>query len=202
MLDGAQPFPFDRYNAEVLLSSIMQFIGPQSPTNYRVDTLLYRSYSNNDLRRTLYFRSNGTGTVGFRGGYDGTSTPFNGMATDEVYLIRAECAARAGLKDSALADLNRLLFTRWVTGTFIPFTATTADQALDIILTERRKELILRGSRWFDLRRLNKEPRFAKTLQRIQNNNTIYALPPNDPRYTFLIPAQVIALTGMPQNAR
>lgn len=200
-VDGSQAYPFDRYNAEVLLSSIMQFIGPQSPTNYRVDTLLYRTYDVNDLRRSLFFRSNGVGTVGFRGGYDGTSTPFNGPATDEVYLIRAEAAARAGLKDSALADINRLLSTRWKTGTFVPYAAGSADQALDIILAERRKELIMRGTRWFDLRRLNKEPRFAKTLVRIQNSTT-YTLSPNDNRYTFLVPAQVIALTGMQQNTR
>ena len=200
-IDGNLAYPFDRNNAEVLLSSTMQFIGPQSPTNYRVDSLLYRSYDVNDLRRSLFFRSNGTGTFGFRGGYDGTSTPFNGPATDEVYLIRAEAAARGGLKDSALADLNRLLFTRWKTGTFVPFTATTADEALNIILTERRKELIMRGTRWFDLRRLNKETRFAKTLVRIQNSTTYNLLPDNN-RYTFLIPAQVIALTGMQQNTR
>ena len=118
-----------------------------------------------------------------------------------MYLIRAEAAARAGLKDSALADLNRLLSTRWKTGTFVPYAAGSADQALDIILAERRKELIMRGTRWFDLRRLNKEPRFAKTLVRIQNSTT-YTLSPNDNRYTFLIPAQVIALTGMQQNTR
>jgi tetratricopeptide (TPR) repeat protein len=200
-VDGTQAYPFDRYNTEVLISSVMQYIGPQSPTNYKVDSLLYRSYELNDLRRTLFFKSNGVGTVGFRGGYDGTSTPFNGLANDEVYLIRAEAAARAGLKDSALSDLNKLLVTRWVTGTFVPFTAGTADQALDIILTERRKELILRGTRWFDLRRLNKETRFATTLIRMQNSTT-YTLPPNDNRYTFLIPAQVIALTGMQQNTR
>lgn len=200
-LDGSQANPFDRYNTEVLISSIMQFIGPQSPTNYRVDSLLYRSYDLNDLRRSLYFKSNGVGTVGFRGGYDGTNTPFNGLATDEVYLIRAEAAARVGLKDSALADLNRLISTRWKTGSFVPLTAASADEALNIILTERRKELIMRGTRWFDLRRLNKESRFAKTLVRIQNSTT-YTLSPNDSRYTFLIPAQVIALTGMQQNTR
>ncbi len=201
-VDGTQAYPFDRYNAEVLLSCRMQFIGPQSPTNYKVDSLLYRSYDKNDLRRTLYFVANGTGTVGFRGGYDGTNNPCNSFATNEVYLIRAECSARLGNKDSALADLNKLMVNRWVTGTFVPFTASTADQALDIILTERRKELLLRGNRWFDLRRLNKEARFAKTLTRIQNSNTTYTLLPNDTRYVFLIPAQVIALTGMEQNQR
>ncbi|MDQ2719435.1 MAG: RagB/SusD family nutrient uptake outer membrane protein [Bacteroidota bacterium] len=200
-LDTSLPYPFVRFNQEVLFPCITQLTGMHLQTNYRVDSLLYQSYDTNDLRRKLYFVTNGPGTVGFRGSYDGTRSLFNGLATDETYLIKAECETRLGFKDSAMADLNKLLSTRWVTGTFVPFSAATADQALNIILAERRKELILRGSRWFDLRRLNKDPRFAKTLIRIQNGIT-YTLPPMDPRYTFLLPVQVIALTGMLQNSR
>jgi hypothetical protein len=169
--------------------------------NYRVDSLLYKSYDSNDLRSKLYFISNGPGTVGFIGSYDGTRSLFNGLATDEIYLIKAECEARIGSKDSAMDELNKLLSTRWITGTFVPFSATNSDDTLNIILTERRKKLILRGSRWFDLRRLNKDPRFAKTLTRVENGVT-YTLPPLDPRYTFSLPVQVVALTGIQQNNR
>ena len=200
-INGSPIYPFKRFNSEVFFSSVIPIIGPLAPANYKVDSLLYQSYDSNDLRRKLYFISNGPGTVGFRGSYDGTNSLFNGFATDEQYFIRAECAARAGLKDSAMADLNRVLLTRWITGTFVPFAASNADDALDIVLRERRKELIMRGSRWFDLRRLNKEPRFAKTLNR-ELNGTTYTLSPNDLRYTFPIPVQVIALTGMQQNPR
>lgn len=200
-VDGSPTYPFKRFNAEVFFSSVIPIIGPLAPANYKVDSLLYQSYDTNDLRRKLYFISNGTATVGFRGSYDGTNSLFNGFATDEQYLIRAESSAREGLKDSAMADLNRVLSTRWVNGTFVPLNANSADNALGIILSERRKELIMRGSRWFDLRRLNQDPRFAKTLARLQNGIT-YTLPANDPRYTFLIPVQVIALTGMEQNVR
>jgi len=200
-LDTSLPYPFQRFNQEVIFPCITQLTGMHLQTNYRVDSLLYQSYDTNDLRRKLYFVSNGPGTVGFRGSYDGTRSLFNGLATDEIYLIKAECEARLGSKDSAMADLNILLSTRWITGTFVPLSAATSDEALNIILAERRKELILRGSRWFDLRRLNKDPHFAKTLIRIENGVT-YTLPPMDPRYTFLLPVQVIALTGMQQNTR
>ena len=200
-LDTSLPYPFERFNDEVLFPCITILTEMHLQTNYRVDSLLYQSYDTNDLRRKLYFISNGPGTVGFRGSYDGSRSLFNGLATDETYLIKAECEARLGSKDSAMADLNMLLSTRWIAGTFVPLTAATSDEALNIILDERRKELILRGSRWFDLRRLNKDPRFAKTLTRIENGIT-YTLPPMDPRYTFPLPVQVIALTGMQQNAR
>lgn len=200
-LDTSAAYPFERFNKEVLFPCITGLTGMHLQANYRVDSFLYQSYDTNDLRRKLYFVSNGPGTVGFRGSYDGTRSLFNGLATDEVYLIKAECEARLGSKDSAMDDLNKLLSTRWIAGTFVPLIAATSDDALNIILAERRKELILRGSRWFDLRRLNKDPRFAKTLTRIENGIS-YTLPPMDPRYTFLLPVQVIALTGMQQNNR
>lgn len=200
-IDQTKTFPFSRFNPEVAFQSVTQYPGSLDYTHYIVDSLLYASYDTNDLRRKLYFKNNGTGTVGFTGSYDGTDEPFNGIANDEVYLIKAECAARNGNQDIAMDYLNRLLVTRWITGSFIPLSVITAEEALEIILTERRKELILRGRRWFDLRRLNKDPKFAKTLVRIENGIK-YILPPNDNRYIFKIPAQVISTTGIEQNAR
>ncbi len=96
-------------------------------------------------------------------------------------------------------DLNTLLQNRWRTGTFVPFTASNADDALMQILTERRKELVLRGIRWQDLRRLNKEDRFKITITRTIAGNT-YSIEPNSYKYTFPIPDDVIQLSGMKQN--
>lgn len=200
-LDTTRLYPFTRFNNEVLFSSVTQNIAMLTLNNYIVDSLLFQSYDSNDLRRNLYFKNNGKGTVGFRGSYDGSSSLFNGIATDEIYLIKAECEAREGSTDNAMAVLNALLVTRWVTGTFISFSATNAGEALNIILAERRKELVLRSKRWFDLRRLNKEFSHAKTLTRIANGAT-FTLPPGDPRYVFPIPVQVVTITGMEQNVR
>lgn len=203
-LNAAAANPFSLFNKEVIFPAAMGSTAIVSPTNYMLDTLLYQQYHVNDLRRTIYFKSNGTGTVAFRASYNGNTTfntHFSGIATDELYLIRAEANARKGLKDSAMADLNTLLVKRFKTGFFTPLTAATAAEALNIVLTERRKELILRGTRWFDLRRLNLEPAFAKPLVRKIGAST-YTLAPNSNRYTFLIPEQVIAITGMQQNER
>lgn len=172
-----------------------------SPTNI-IDSILYDSYDSNDLRKQIFFTiSPSSGTPYVKGQYSGTSTPFNGIANDEVYLIRAECAARAGDKDAALEDLNELLINRWVTSEFTPLWANSADEALELILNERRKELPFRGVRWADLRRLNQDERFAKTLTRILDGNT-YTLAPNDPRYVFPIPDDEINLSGIQQNPR
>ena len=69
-------------------------------------------------------------------------------------------------------------------------------------LAERRKELIQRGLRWTDLRRLNLDPRFAVTIERVVQGAT-YQLLPNDLRYTFLIPNDEIFANGLiEQNPR
>ena len=100
-----------------------------------------------------------------------------------------------------MSDLNMLLEKRYVAGTFVPLSATDAEDALIKVLAERRKELVFRGLRWPDLRRLNKDPRFAKTITRSLDGE-IFELPPNSPRYVLPIPQKVIELSGIKQNDR
>lgn len=166
------------------------------------DTSLYTHYDNNDLRKTLFFQSY-NGYVRFKGSYNFKifGSLFDGLANDEIYLIRAECNARSGNTTGAMADLNTLLANRYATGTFVPRTANNADDALQQIITERKKELIMRGCRWSDLRRLNKDPRFQTTIIHEYQGQT-YTLPPNDPRYVFPIPQTEIDLSHIQQNAR
>ncbi|MGN0019982.1 MAG: RagB/SusD family nutrient uptake outer membrane protein, partial [Sphingobacterium hotanense] len=119
----------------------------------------------------------------------------------ELLLIRAECFARLGKISQALQNLNALLAKRWKSGSFVPFSEKTPEDALKIILDERRKELVFRGLRWSDLKRLNKEPRFAVTLKKTIADKE-YVLPPNDNRYVFPIPSAVIKMSGIEQNPR
>lgn len=202
-LDSNSSNPFTRFNKEVIFPSVMQGTGMLNTTNWRVDSVLYESYNTNDLRRVLYYKNNGGGTYGFKGNYDGGtgSARFNGIALDEVYFIKAECAARLDKTNVAMDWLNALLSTRWKNGTFTPYSANSSNEALMITLAERRKGLVLRGTRWFDLRRLNKDPKLAKTLNR-KYNGQIYQLAPNDPKYTFFIPQVVIDLSQLEQNIR
>jgi hypothetical protein len=167
-------------------------------TNAICDSVLVKSYVLNDLRKNCFY----TGVPAFKGSYVGGLGTFAGLAINEQYLIRAEAAARAGNTAAAMQDLNALLIKRWKTNTFIPLTANNATNALDQVITERRKELPFTGIlRWIDLRRLNNESRYAVTLTRIVNNQT-YTLPPNDQRYVLPIPDQEIKLSGIQQNPR
>jgi len=165
-----------------------------------VDSNFYALFNDNDLRKSFFFTLR-SGAIRFRGSYDIAALRFSGLANDEIYLIRAECQARKGNKDAALADLNTLLAKRWKTGFFTPVQATSADDALGKILLERRKELCFRGLRWTDIRRLNKEDAFKSTVTHIINN-TVYTLPPNDPKYALPIPSNEIQLSGLVQNSR
>ncbi|AMR29934.1 hypothetical protein A0256_00145 [Mucilaginibacter sp. PAMC 26640] len=164
------------------------------------DTLLYRSYADNDLRKTVFFvvRNN---SPYFRGTYDFKRQPYSGIATDELFLIRAECQARLGDTANAMKDLNTLLVTRWKPGTFVNYTAVSSNDALSKILQERRKELLFRGLRWSDLRRLNQNPQTATIQTRILNG-TRYALAPGDLRYAWPIPDVEINYSGITQNPR
>ena len=196
-------FPFSRTNEEVLFNAawLAANLYPVTILFSEADTALYRMYDGNDLRKELFFTDIGRGPS-FRGTYDQDGLMACGPATDEVMLIKAECLARAGETSASMKQLNTLLIRRYRTGTFIPLIAIDADDALHIVLQERRKELLMRALRWTDLRRLNKDPRFAVTLTRVVNG-VAYTLPPNDARYTYSIPDKVIQMNpGMEQNAR
>ena len=201
-LDSNAAVPFTRFNEEVLFHCVASYAGSLDAATYSLDTMLYATYDANDLRRPVYFATNSYG-YGFKGTYSGDlySGAFIGLALDEVLLIKAECLARLGQKDAAMHTLNELLVKRWRTGTFIPLTAATGAAALKLVLQERRKELILRGTRWFDLRRLSNDGVNAvEPIRRIEGIDI--ALQPGSSRYTFLIPQKVINLTGMMQNIR
>lgn len=195
-LDASAPQPIPLFNPEVVFHNSL--VNYSCYTHYKgIPTpALYNSFQENDLREGINFRQY-NGGLRFWGSY--ASGLFCGIATDEMYLIRAECNARRGNTAATLKDLNKLLENRYKTGTFEPLTAATADEALTLVIRERRKELPFRGLRWTDLRRLNKDPRFAVTLTR-ELNGQQYTLPPNDPRYVFPIPPDVIRLSGIEQN--
>lgn len=182
--------PIKSLNPEVIFHSF----SPQYIIlyNHRIDSVLYDSYHANDLRKTIYFSPNtgaDAGTFSFQGSYSGDVEPkslFDGLTTGEMYLVRAECSARAGDKEAALADLNTLLEKRWKQGTWSPVYALSADEALSKILVERRKELVYRGLRWPDIRRFNLE-RKDITLRRMIGADP-QTLSPNELRTVMMIP--------------
>lgn len=198
--------PFSRSNEENLFVSTTAGIFSGMNTGksnglIKIKESLLNLYEPEDLRFKIYFvLADGGGYVMNRGYIGSGSFPFTGLATDEVYLIKAESAARRGDFNESMIVLNKLLINRFPPLKFNKKTAANAQQALDIVLLERRKELIWRCIRWEDLKRLNKEGANI-TLTRILNGIT-YTLLPNDPKYVFPIPSGEIAFSGITQNPR
>ena len=199
-LNPSQAYPFPQFNEEVLMDNTIPVPTPLHNAYGRIDSNLYRSYAEDDLRKNLYFFKNADQSVSFKGNYSNRANLFGGVATDEVWLMRAEAHARAGRTGEAMADLNTLLSKRWKNGTFVPLETDNAEEALELVLQERRKELLMRGLRWMDIKRLNKEG--AHIILKRDIGGQVYTLPPNDPRYALPIPEDVISLSGMLQNPR
>ncbi len=200
-LDTLASYPVAQYNAEVIFQTTLNYARNLTSARINIDSILYRSYSQNDLRKAVLFTLK-SGRRIFKGSYNGSSPYyFSGLGLDEVYLNKAECLARTGKVQEAMDVLNGLLAKRYKTATFAPLTAQDEADAIQLILKERRKELLFRGIRWSDLRRLNLDPATAKTLQRFVQGK-MYELPPNSPNYVFAIQDNVIQLSGIEQNIR
>lgn len=112
------------------------------------------------------------------------------MATPEIYLIAAECEARIGKIENAMKYINTLRDNRIKDN--VALTASTKQEALKLVLEERRRELTFVGcTRLIDLKRLNREPEFAKTIIH-EVEGVEYKLEPNSPKYILPIPPTVL----------
>ncbi|WP_346316374.1 RagB/SusD family nutrient uptake outer membrane protein [Chitinophaga sp. YIM B06452] len=188
-------------NKEIGYFSLL--LGASSITTYLLPASFYSEFDVNDLRKQVFFRE-GAGQYIFKGSYSNTTTDkFSGIATDEMILNRSECYARKNDINAAMNDLNSLIRTRYLkingTSTFVDYVASNQTDALKIILKERKKQLLLRNVRWSDLRRLNRDSRFAESIIRSIGGNT-YILEPNSYKYTFPIPVEIITQSGIEQN--
>src|SRR3546814_903484 len=191
-LNTEAQYPFERFNEEVIFHSTMLNTAIMNASRLIIDSVLYETFLPGDLRIGLFFRQDGPYTS-YKGSYGGGSQFFNGLAADELMLTHAECMVRRGDWKQGIHLLNGLLATRFKKGTFTPSMAESGSEAMSLVLLERRKQLLFRGMRWIDLRRLNSEPDRAVTLTRKIGGST-YTLPPNDRRYVFPLPDLVVQL--------
>lgn len=160
---------------------------------------LLNSFSTNDLRSNYYIIAGSFFFPSHTGKAFGIATYSNstginiGVSVPEMYLTAAECYARLKNKDKAVDYLNILRAKRYKSGSVYQVSAATDAEALNLVLTERQKEFIGRGFRWFDQRRLNLDPNFQKTYTRVFKNET-FTLSPNGAGYVFPIHQNYIDL--------
>lgn len=204
-LSATLAFPFTRFNEEDIFHENIGNYLIFRTTHLIVSPSLYAKYEVNDLRKSLFFTSV-NGNISFRGSYDGSLQYFGGLATDEMYLNRAECFARKGNLIDGYKDLNLLLKSRWQkspngNSTYVDKSGNDQNELLRIVLDERRKELCFRGLRWSDLRRLNRDDRFKTTIIR-EIDGTTFTLLPNSRKYTFPLDDKEVNQGGLQQNPR
>ncbi|SHN33528.1 RagB/SusD family nutrient uptake outer membrane protein [Chitinophaga sp. CF418] len=201
---GGSAYPRRLLNPEIILAKQASKPGY---LNLPLSDELVNKFSTDDLRYTLFTRNGSSFFPSFtgRGSYrdmlfsgDNVSV---GVSVPEMMLTQAEALARTGQKDEAIALVNALRQKRFTPSTYIALSATTADEALHIVLDERRRELFGTGLRWFDQRRLSVEPALAETESRTFKGTT-YTLVPGD-RYVYPIPPKNIEQNPeITQNAR
>ena len=201
---STRPISFNTAAAsEVIFWYYMTSYAFASSTILGVHPDIVNSYQLNDLRKTIFLRDRGNGIYTFKGNYSGDVYFFTGLATDELYLNRAEAYARRNEIGLAMADLNTLRKKRFSNKiTYEPLSAGTQQEAIDLVLAERKKELLTRGARWTDLRRLNLDQQRATVIKRILDNSVVYELSPGDKRYVFPIPQNELDGSGIAQNER
>jgi tetratricopeptide (TPR) repeat protein len=186
-----QTFPSQYNESQIILRKI-----PRSAymTPYQLSQSLLDLLGTKDLRYVYFSRSGSTMNPAFTGfgfwnrsNYAGyPDAPAVGLSVNDTWLIKAECLAREGKKDEAVNMLNTLRKLRFRPADYADITAATSEEALKLVVDERRREFFGSGLRWFDQRRLNKDAALAQTKTRTFNGTT-YTLEPNSNGYVFPI---------------
>ncbi|MDX2046741.1 MAG: RagB/SusD family nutrient uptake outer membrane protein [Chitinophagaceae bacterium] len=178
------------------------YFAVRNRSSFRPNQTLVASYDQaNDIRFTSYYRtiSNRRVLSKYIAKQAASTKPdgvvnFKVFRTAEMYLIRAEAYARKGGADEVLGlnDLNTLRAVR-ISG-YLPV-VLSGSALTTAIATERRKELICEGHRWFDLKRT------TRTVNRA-NCTDFCTLPSNDRSWAWPIPLTEINANAniLPQN--
>ncbi|WP_437921419.1 RagB/SusD family nutrient uptake outer membrane protein [Sphingobacterium sp. LRF_L2] len=169
-------------------------------------------FEEGDLRKTLFtIDGSAFGSwLSFTGvGYNkfriisANSKITNGPNVPEMMLIKAEALARdAARYQEALAVLDKLREQRFTSANFTSLSLSSAQEILKTVIAERRKELMGKGLRWFDQKRLADEAGFVNTQTRTYKGET-FTLAPTSNRYVLPIATKYIVLNPeIQQNPR
>lgn len=197
-IDHLLPKPFDLYNKEtvyyannlnvrILLSNVM-FVSQD----------LVASHHPADLRKNIYYQKEGDAWR-FKGSY-GEWDSFTGITVPEMLLSKAECELRLGDGEKAKETLRILIEKRYQgTDYESEINVMSTEALLRTILSERRKELLFRGIRWFDLRRLSAIENEHIKLNRMVSGKG-YELVFDGKKEVFPIPDKALENSEIKQN--
>ncbi len=118
-----------------------------------------------------------------------------GLTTTEVYLIQAECLARTGNVAGAMDVLNKVRQKRILPEYYQPLIASSADEAIDMIIKVKGDALVQTIIPFCDARRLNLEPAHARTLTKVENGQQ-YTLSPSSHMWVMPFPMGAVKNSG------
>lgn len=146
-----------------------------------------------DLRfQASYYLYSASGNEQYRSRLSGYFN-ISGMKTVEVYLIKAECLARASQYNLAMNELNTVRQTRVYP--YTPVTASTEAECMAHIRRWKENELMFSLVPFADTRRLNKETAYQKTFSKVVDGATV-TLTPASHLWTFPFPSGAVARTS------
>jgi tetratricopeptide (TPR) repeat protein len=176
--------------------------------SYIISPELRTAFGKNDARFNLFFTTTNASFLDLAAGAAYWNIKFTaffystvGLKTTEVQLMLAECEARSGNLVEAIRLINEIRLKRITDvaeATLI--VPATIKETMDLLIIERRKELLFGFNRFWDLRRFNTEPEYAKTITRVFPlvNTTIpkvtYTLKPNSNLYVVPFAQDVLKL--------
>lgn len=188
-----------------------EYYGTGNSAYYSMSDELKALYTSNDLRMVneadgLFFRGNKVRTGG--GWFNPTYTYFTkvnkgdeqsvtnsygfAIRNSEALLNRAEAYAETGELSKAMADLNTLRTHRMKKGTPALEQPATQEEVIQLVRTERRRELAFEHHRWFDLRRWNQPEIKHLFITNVETGEGVdFTLAQGDSRYTLPIPQSV-----------
>lgn len=128
-----------------------------------------------------------------------------GLSTVETKLIAAECEARVGDYTKAINHINDIRSKRFnneLSTADYYVSASNKQEALEKVLDERRREMMMKSQRLFDLKRLNMDAETAMTVTHTVDGQT-WTITPNSNLYIFPINNVIMGYNpGMPQYDR
>ncbi|PIF29686.1 SusD-like starch-binding protein associating with outer membrane [Flavobacterium sp. 9] len=120
---------------------------------------------------------------------------YGGITTVEVYLIKAECLARAGQISDALDVLNKVRKTRIEPAAYQDIVTADKTVALNAIFKTKYNELILTIIPFADARRLNAEGTYKLSLSKT-SGGVNYTLAPDSHLWTMPFPQGAVKNPG------
>lgn len=128
----------------------------------------------------------------------------SGIATPEVYLIKAECQVRKGNITDGLETLDTVRKTRLAPDSYSPSAASDEGDAIAKIRRAKADELINSIYPFIDAKRLNAEGKYTVTLTKTFDDKA-YTLSPTSHLWTMVFPANAINRPGngtLTQNSK